>query len=346
MNRKYRIGSFNLQNIGVKDLTNNRDLSKIAKIIRSERFDVVALQEVISEGEAFTKDDVTSESTKKSIISYLGGSDNWGFEWALTGDDDRRHEGYAFLWNKKRLRLSNAKVIKNGVEFDRVYYPRMLRINRSDMKRRPFYARFTPQGLPGGSCFEIRLICIHTYFGKDSSIDREIRQNELDVLFKEVYPQISERVYGNGFPNYTVLLGDYNAELVTSDIESIVKERHKALRRYPSIINTDENGEVYSDRYDVKIKTFQYELTTLKTKLDSEYEEFEDRGYASNYDHFSYDESRVGEVVSKKARRVDAVRRYFKDDFQKYYNTVSDHIPIVLELNLNKNQLDVRGLEE
>ena len=52
----YNIGSFNLHNIGVNALLNNnpRDLAKIATIIKNEGFDVVALQEIRSEGKAFT----------------------------------------------------------------------------------------------------------------------------------------------------------------------------------------------------------------------------------------------------------------------------------------------------
>lgn len=346
MDRIYKIGSFNLNNIGPKARNKGREFNIIADIIRKEEFDIVALQEVLSEGKAFIENDSTSSFTKSGIISYLGGSEKWGFEWASSGDDSNRHEGYAFLWNKKRLRLSSARVIKGGVEFDRIFNPRMLKINRKDMKRQPFYARFTPQGMPGGSSFEIRIICVHTYYGKDSNIDREIRQNELDILFDEVYPQISERVYGNGFPNYTILLGDYNAELLTKYSIKESERINRNLSWKPATIRTDNEGIVYSNKYDVSVKTFQEQLTTLKTKKVLDSEEFDGGGYASNYDHFSYDESRVGEVIGEEAQRIDAVSNYCDGDFLKYLNTVSDHVPIVLELNINKNQLDVRGLEE
>ena len=88
-----------------------------------------------------------------------------------------------------------------------------------------------------------------------------------------------------------------------------------------------------SDSYGTDVKTVQDQLTTLKKKEDSE--EYEDRGYASNYDHFSYDESAIGHVVHGKPRRVDAVRKYCGDDFEKYFKTISDHIPIVMELKIN-----------
>lgn len=51
----YNIGFFYLHNLGLSALSNNnsRDLSKIATIIRDESFDVVALQEIRSDGKAF-----------------------------------------------------------------------------------------------------------------------------------------------------------------------------------------------------------------------------------------------------------------------------------------------------
>ena len=75
----YKIGSFNLKNLGATALGNGseRDLSRIAEIIRNEQFDVVALQEVLSEGKAFT-----SSGVKRSILMELG--HNWDFKWADT----------------------------------------------------------------------------------------------------------------------------------------------------------------------------------------------------------------------------------------------------------------------
>ena len=58
MEKIYRIGSFNLHNIGTGAFTNDRDLEKIAKIILTEKMDVVALQEVLTGGKIFTKEDL------------------------------------------------------------------------------------------------------------------------------------------------------------------------------------------------------------------------------------------------------------------------------------------------
>jgi endonuclease/exonuclease/phosphatase family metal-dependent hydrolase len=89
----YKIGSFNMRNIGLSALGNNnsRDIEKIADIIRTEEFDIVALQEVLSEGKAIYSEDYA----KKSILWELG--PDWDFSWAdaETAGADRRHEGYS-----------------------------------------------------------------------------------------------------------------------------------------------------------------------------------------------------------------------------------------------------------
>ena len=117
----YKIGSFNLKNIGLTALgnKNERDLKKIAEIIKREKFDVVALQEVLSEGKAFT----SSYGTKKSILMELGR--DWGFEWAdsETSLADSRQECYAFFWNKRRLRMSTTILSDNTdrIEVERAF---------------------------------------------------------------------------------------------------------------------------------------------------------------------------------------------------------------------------------
>lgn len=322
---EYKIGSFNMRNLGKSALGDERDLRKIAEIIRKEGFDVVALQEVLSEGQAF----YTSTHTKNSILMELG--NDWDFMWAnAEGKKDPRGEGYAFLWNKRRLRLASAK-LSNGSE--RTYYPRIYKRNRSDMERQPYYARFTPQGMPGGSNFEIRLICIHTYYGNDSVSDRVKRQRELDVLIKEIYPQIADRVYQNSMPAYTILLGDYNVEIKKPKSFIDIRKAGKS----PACLETDENNIIEVIGWDnKKIVTVQHAYTTLKRKIADGGEENygESGGYLHDYDHFSYEISRF-EELNPIARRVDAVRDYCGQDYEKYYKTISDHVPIVLSITLN-----------
>lgn len=213
-------------------------------------------------------------------------------------------------------------------------------LDTKDMRRKPYFARFTPHGKAGGSNFEIRLLCVHTYLGDDNVADRAIRQNELDVLLTDIYPQMADMNFQNALPRYTVLLGDYNAELVTDENIVAVMKRNAYRRsigmKIPAVMKTDGNGCVHSDKYGIDVKTTQEQLTTLKLKNQDTPEEIvEERGYASNYDHFSYDEKAIGHVVKKKPRRIDAVGVYCDDDYKEYFKKVSDHIPIIMELQIN-----------
>lgn len=331
----YKIGSFNLRNIGLTALgsKSERDLKKIAEIIRKEQFDVVAIQEVLSEGKAF----ISAEYAKKSIMMELGTS--WDFEWANaeTTLADTRNEGYAFVWNKRRLRLVTTKLDNN---IERVFYPRICRLNKRDMQRRPYYARFTPSGtIEGGPWIELRLLCIHAYFGKDTLIDRRIRQNELDVLMTDIYPQVADRVYKGDMPHYTLLIGDYNAEL-WRPYKDEARRKENEIRRIqgksplprPATLITDKEDIIESTRWGRRrIKTVQHEFTTLKAVDNRNSSDLESRGYSHDYDHISYEESQF-EGVHMEVKRIDAVRKYCGDDFGKYLKTVSDHIPIMMEI--------------
>jgi len=335
----YKIGSFNLRNLGLSAMGNKnaRDLKKIAEIIKKEKFDVVALQEVLSEGKAFTSPDFA----KKSILMELG--NDWDFQWANAETQlaDTRNEGYAFVWNKRRLRLATVNTADGST---RIFYPRICRLSKEYMQRRPYYARFTPADtLEGGPWVEFRLLCIHTFYGQDTKLDRIIRQQELDVLMKDIYPQVSDRrygEYGNGMPSYTLIMGDYNVELWRSwkdesrkKINAARRLQGKAPYPKPASLIADENDVIESTKWGKrKVKTVQYEFTTLRTSSDDS-DGIESRGYAHDYDHFSYEESQF-EGVKMNVKRVDAVRKYCGDDFEKYLKTVSDHIPVLMEIDL------------
>ena len=308
----YTIGSFNMHNLGfnVAFRSDGRNLKKIDEIIHDEQFDIVALQEVLNEGRAFTYQ--TPEGFKKSILHELGES-NYDFIWADSQSDENnnRAEGYAFLWNKRRLRLVETETDR-GI---RLSEPTMLAKTKGII-RAPFYGRFTPQGLPGGTNFELRLICIHNYYGSRNSEDIYKRRNELDVLLKEVYPRWSKKVYKNDIPHYTVLLGDYNLELARPN------------RRSYNIL-TDENDIVVSEKYDnMKIQTVQEDLTSLKRDKSDD-----GTFYVSNFDHFSFDYDEF-KKLKKVWKRVDCVQKYYNGDNEKYFDEISDHIPVMMKIEL------------
>lgn len=92
---KYRIGSFNMKNFGAYP---SRDFKKIAEIIHGEKMDIVAFQEVLSEGKGVQR--LLEENVRRRFSS-------WGFCWASPKDttdisklneiiaNDRRGEGYS-----------------------------------------------------------------------------------------------------------------------------------------------------------------------------------------------------------------------------------------------------------
>ena len=289
-----------------------RNLQKIAQIIHDENFDIIALQEVLSEGKAFTFQ--TPEGFKKSILHELGES-NYDFIWAdaQSEENNNRSEGYAFLWNKRRLRLVETETDRGS----RLSEPTML-AKIKGIIRAPFYGRFTPQGLPGGTNFELRLLCIHNYYGNNSYTEAyNRRRKELDILLKEVYPQWSKKVYKNDMPHYTVLLGDYNLELI------------RPGRSTRAGIFTQENDIVVSSRYDnMEIQTIQDELTSLKREKSDD-----GSFYVSNFDHFSFDYNEF-KKLQKVWKRVDCVQKYYNGDNEKYFDEVSDHVPVMMKIEL------------
>lgn len=305
----YRIGSFNLRNIGSLALKeySRRDLSLIAKIIKKEGFDVVAIQEIRSGAEAFEG----SGYFKKSILAELG--PDWSFRWADTESLDSRHESYGFLWNNRRLMISKKN--EDGTGGDS--YVDLCRIRKDKLRRHPYYIRLSPVN---GPFIEIRLICIHTPDNND-----EIKK-ELDILLREIYPSIEDRRYGNNRPAYTILLGDYNACLWRPWKDGLLDKQTLYLNSIYRSSDDKDNDEVIVDGK--RIKTDQDQLTTLKKTFD-----LDKRGYKNDYDHFSYDVERFGDVDIR-IRRIDAVRRYCNDDFEKYFYAVSDHIPIIMEIEL------------
>lgn len=109
---KYKIGSFNVRNLSWGN--KGRDLDFIASIIRE--YDIIALQEVLSEGKILEGPTISDPSGQvaayeRSLKYRLG--DDWDMcwldpktksKWYPYLGEDRRGEGYAFLWRKNRFR--------------------------------------------------------------------------------------------------------------------------------------------------------------------------------------------------------------------------------------------------
>lgn len=266
----YIIGSLNTHHFtGI----GKHDISKIADIILSERFDVVALQEV-RRREAI-------ELLKRRLPGWNGEH----------GEDRANGLGFGFLWNTKRVRECSRD---GAPEIISAYH------SSTQMRRNPFYGRFTPNGLIGGAFFEIRLINVHIHHGGSNSLQNiDQRMAEFRTVSNDIYRYLSTHRYGNNMPAYTIVLGDYN-------LCSWQCQQEETLN-----IGT--------------AKTFQEEKTTLKRSED---------GFCNDYDHFGYDENRfIGTNIFYE--KVDTVSKYMNNDFQLHMEKVSDHVPIKMEITLN-----------
>ncbi len=332
----FKIGSFNVKNLS---LATGRDLDRIAAIILDNRLDVVAMQEVLSEGKILTGINTKSISGQARAADYSL-KKRFGNEWEICWRDptthaknypylgnDSRGEGYAFLWNTKRL---NIPLDEKGNKI----YPRIWRnykINGKNnsirLMRDPCYGRFVIKGRKT----EIRLITTHIIYGKPTSenidVDLDVgaitmRNNEFNILAGQIYPRVSEYYKDvNCTVPYTIILGDYNLNLIESSVTKAI---------VPSVACFDEKGNkvTLNDNPYCKIHTVQSDLSTLKCTTD---------GFANNYDHFSYDDRVKAQIIQNSARAINAVEQHIKDEntkYETYRKEVSDHLPIIIEIDI------------
>lgn len=331
----YKIGSFNVKNLswGAK----SDKLDHIAAIIR--QYDIIALQEVLSEGKILGGDSMgkvsgAAEAYQHSLMSRLG--DNWDMCWLDPKTDskwypymgnDARGEGYAFLWRKDKFKCPERKDNKYEKEIrPRVYrnYHVDKKRNQSRLRRDPGYGRFQLVNMENA---EIRLITTHIIFSKPNSdnllhsIDineKEMRRKEFEVLAQQIYTRICDDHNSiDSIVPYTIILGDYNLNLSQSGTAGPYVQ---------DVIVIDGNGDILDEqtgRY--KIRTIQTDLTTVKK---------DEEKYVNNYDHFSYDENCLRGVSVGRAHSIDYVKKV--GGVQNYYDSVSDHLPIIVEIDLRK----------
>lgn len=318
-----KIGSFNMFKFSQyrSDKENKKDLDKIADIIKGEDFDIVALQEVFSEG--------AIEEIRKRLGSY------WHCAWkAPNAKSAKAAEGYGYLWNSRRFRPATglkieerriAKEDRNGYA-RKVFDPAVQNRWHGHLLRDPLYARF--ESVHGW--YEIRLINTHIVYSakskEDAPCEQEysksdalVRQQELDRLL-DIYRTVEDKVYRSSRPCYTVMLGDYNLNLKSSGARGPYLE--------PVSEKRERNGQIQK-----RIITIQDELTTLKAKSRTAPDE-SIMEFANNYDHFSYDEIRFNGIKVDYGR-VNTVEKYCNSDFEQHRREISDHVPIYLSITLN-----------
>lgn len=324
----YRIASFNVKNLSYG--SSNEKLDNLARIIKENNLDIVALQEVLSEGKILTGVNLKSisgqaKAYEHSLKSRLG--DKWAICWRDPESwskaylyDDSRGEGYAFLWNTDKFEL----VKKDGKEI----WPRIFRDYKLNapglikLVRDPCYGRFKIKGRKP----EIRLITTHIVYGKpqgwQGNADLDfgavtMRKNEFQILAGQIYPKIDADHKENTVP-YTIILGDYNLNLPESGVGSPT---------VPDIACFDQNGNLLpmNQGADIVINTVQSDLTTLKNDEDE---------LASNYDHFSYTNRVAGIVESIEVINPIDMMSGEGSKYCQYKNKVSDHLPIAITINV------------
>jgi len=180
--------------------------------------------------------------------------------------------------------------------------PSIITVRGPDMTRRPLLGRFSPSELPGGLFFEMRLINVHLCWDSETVKNDIVKRiEEFKLITGEVYEYLSNRRYGDQnsafMPAYTIVLGDYNLSAV--------------------ICQSFENDSITHF-----IQTKQEEKTTMSAK-----------GYANDYDHFSFDTKRFA-GVDVQIQRIDSVSKFMGGDFEQHMQKISDHVPIKFEFSL------------
>ena len=131
----FTIGSFNTLNLNL--ISNNeqkKDFQKLASIIITENFDIIALQETVA------------EIAIKQLMRYL--PHNWSYCWGQEpsrSSDGKKNsaKGFTFIWNTSRFNESSKD---SRPQFEPV---------KGTIVRRPYLGRFIPVN---GPFIEIRLI--------------------------------------------------------------------------------------------------------------------------------------------------------------------------------------------
>lgn len=336
MSYSFTLGSFNLYKFSYRsDATIRKDISRIATII-NDNFDVVALQEVFSEG------------AMKLLLKELGG--DWDGRWAsprpsIDANKDSRikpmtaqaAEGYAFLWKKRKFELFTRQEVYGARIVEPYIYTSYKVDDENRLLRDPLWIRLVPKR---GPFFEIRLFNTHIRFSKDGSAEEEMeaatenssgviienmssveaRKQELDVLIKRILQYNMGGDAGNR-QVYCFLLGDYNLNI------------RNGINSGPFLPEVVEIHDGTSIQHFI---TVQDEKTTLKQEKNIE-EATVDR-YANNYDHFTYSKTRLVDNLGIKINsfRIDTLGQEWCDgqNVAKHRKEVSDHVPIGLNVTI------------
>ena len=343
---RIKIGSFNVKNLSSGS---GRDLKRIAQMINKYGLDIVALQEVLGAGRVIYSAETgelsgAAKGYNDALTKHLLGQ--WDSVWlqpAVRGKNekylgkDQRGEGYALLWRKSKFEIPEP-FEKNGVLRDRG--PRIFSNYHAAQDglrliRDPMYARLI---IKEKKSAELRILVTHLIYSKPSLSDDTdfslddgaiaMRKKEFNTLAGKIYSRVSkDNVVPECTVAYTLLLGDYNLNLKNSSaagayIPAMEYEQGLAVAYY------DDYGHMIDNNNNSKIKIYtgQSDLSTLK---------LDEPNFANNYDHFSFDDRLKNQIAD--LNTVRALHEFVGDAndnsaFDTYKTTVSDHVPIIIEL--------------
>ena len=159
-------------------------------------------------------------------------------------------------------------------------------------------------------------------FAREAFVSRKNEaENEFNVLARSIYTSISDdHVDVDAVVPYTIILGDYNLNLRESGITTANVPGVLIVDSQKRIVPTNEVG-MRDGTY--IIKTQQADLSTMNKDADN---------YVSNYDHFSFDTRTEQNIVRGRPHRLSVAEEM--SSYKEYRDTVSDHIPIMLEIDL------------
>ena len=207
------------------------------------------------------------------------------------------------------------------------------KLTKAGLLRQPYYARFIPAPSKGAAPYcELRLINTHIRYSpkinKNLELsDRELRRREFFVLATDILDRIRDKPGDSGRLPYTVLLGDYNLNLRSSNKSPYIGDNDYIVVELPG-----GRERIYV--------TVQDQLTTLSHSLETDPATGKahivfNPWFSNNYDHFTYDKDFFQTMCeSKRIDILNTVSLYHNNDFEGHFRGISDHIPIIMEINL------------
>jgi endonuclease/exonuclease/phosphatase family metal-dependent hydrolase len=193
-----RIATWNLRQFS--ESRKGMDVSAIADVIRSNQFDLVAIQEVKKDGEAVDR-----------LLNILGSP----WRAASLSDVTGNHERFAFIYNSDHVsEIGTPRFIAtaDAVIFDRVPYQQSFRAGN----------------------FDFMLITVHLYYGEGRE-GRERRRREVETLarFVKKYASFAQE-------HDVIVLGDLNETRGQENLRYFTSEGWESLNVEPTNLGSKE----------------------------------------------------------------------------------------------------------